>query len=93
MKSLVNKIETKLSSLIIRYNEIKEANKSLSEQNSLLEENISLQKKKIDDLNEKVRILNISKSIDVTETDLISTKKKIDEYVREIDKCIALLNK
>ena len=37
--------------------------------------------------------MNISKSVDVSNEDLQSTRLKINEYVREIDKCIALLNK
>ena len=37
--------------------------------------------------------MNISKSVDSSNGDIKSTRLKINEYVREIDKCIALLNK
>jgi len=37
--------------------------------------------------------MNISKSVDIDKDDVRSTRLKINEYVREIDKCIALLNK
>ena len=44
-------------------------------------------------LQEKVRLMKISKSVDTSQEDAKSTKLKINEYIREIDKCIALLNK
>ena len=55
----------------------------------------SLKLKEIEILNlqEKVKLMNISKSVDVSKQDVKETKLKINEYVREIDKCIALLNK
>jgi hypothetical protein len=37
--------------------------------------------------------MNISKSVDASKEEVKSTRLKINEYVREIDKCIALLNK
>ena len=46
-------------------------------------------------MQEKVKLMNISKSVDVSTTNDVvkATRLKINEYVREIDKCIALLNK
>ena len=44
-------------------------------------------------MQEKIRLMNISKSIDGSEKEIEETRFKINEYVREIDKCIALLNK
>ncbi|RLD52751.1 MAG: hypothetical protein DRJ05_17175 [Bacteroidetes bacterium] len=46
----------------------------------------------IENLSEQNNILKISKSIK-TEEGAVDTKKKINELVREIDKCIGLLNK
>ena len=37
--------------------------------------------------------MNISKSVDASKQEVKETRLKINEYVREIDKCIALLNK
>ena len=51
------------------------------------------QEKKIFDLQDKVKLMNITKSVDRNQEDVKSTRLKINEYVREIDKCIALLNK
>ena len=48
---------------------------------------------KIIALQEKVKLMNISKSVDSNKDDVKATRLKINEYIREIDKCIALLNK
>ncbi len=55
----------------------------------------SLKLKEIEILNlqEKVKLMNISKSVDASKQEVKETRLKINEYVREIDKCIALLNK
>ena len=51
------------------------------------------QEEQIVALKDKVKLMNISKSIDVNKEGVKETRLKINEYVREIDKCIALLNK
>jgi len=48
--------------------------------------------KEILSLQEKVKLMNISKSSDASKQEVKETRLKINEYVREIDKCIALLN-
>ena len=48
---------------------------------------------KITSLLDKVKLMNISKSAVKSHEDVKATRSKINEYVREIDKCIALLNK
>ncbi len=79
--------------------------KMINQQNSLIEQNILLKKKQeelnntienhnklIEQLKDKNRNLKITNSIKQSEGN-IDVKNKIDELVREIDKCIGLLNK
>ena len=48
----------------------------------------------INELKEKYKILKMSKKLDGQETEnSTELKLKINEMVKEIDKCIALLNK
>jgi hypothetical protein len=51
-------------------------------------------KLQIDDQNEKIQMLKLAKSISGDEMPQESTdlKRKINEYIKEIDRCIALLN-
>ena len=46
----------------------------------------------IQQLNEKNKVLKLSTSIQNKQGDNKAAKQKINELVREIDKCIALLN-
>ena len=93
MKNIVKKIEVKLGKLITKYQQVKQEKLMLQQEN---EDFIaSLKKKEIEILNleEKVKLMNISKSVDASKQEVKETRLKINEYVREIDKCIALLNK
>ena len=47
----------------------------------------------IKDLEEKIKLIKMSKVVTSSKEDNKKTKQKINDYVREIDKCIALLNK
>ena len=93
MKNIVNKIEVKLGKLIGKYQEIKKEVLVLQQENEDFV--VSLKSKEVEILNlqEKVKLMNISKSVDASKQEVKETKLKINEYVREIDKCIALLNK
>ena len=79
--------------LIDKLNQIQLENSDLQKNNDTLSSKLLQQKKKIVALEDKVKLMNISKSVDIDEEDVKSTRLKINEYVREIDKCIALLNK
>ena len=57
-------------------------------------EEITYLKNKISDLNENVKMLKLASQIDGNEVGSTKdVKLMINEMVREIDKCIALLNK
>jgi len=58
-----------------------------------LEERVQEQRVELDEQSEKNRVLKMAKSLNGSGEDTAQTKKKINELVREIDKCIALLNK
>lgn len=73
---------------------------ALKEQNELLlGDNEHLRKQFLDmsaelkDLEEKHRILKLAKSVAVTDEKTLDIKTKINEFVREIDKCISILSK
>jgi hypothetical protein len=50
-------------------------------------------KQELSVLQEKIKLMNMSKSVEVSKEEMKASRLKINEYVREIDKCIALLNK
>ena len=93
MKSIVNNIEVKLVKLIANYQQISKERLILKQENEDFVANLKLKEIEILSLQEKVKLMNISKSVDVSKQEAKETRLKINEYVREIDKCIALLNK
>ena len=93
MKTIINSIEVKLGKLIHKLSQIQEEKSELQKNNDSLNERLHEKEQKIASLQDKVKLMNISKSVDSDSEDVKATRLKINEYVREIDKCIALLNK
>ena len=93
MKNIVTNIEVKLGKLIAKYQQVKQEKLILQEENEDFVASLKLKEIEILNLQEKVKFMNISKSVDASKQEVKETKLKINEYVREIDKCIALLNK
>ena len=93
MKTIINNIEVKVGKLIAKYDQLNSEKLDLQRNNDTL--NVQLQEKEsqIVALQDKVKLMNISKSVDTSKEDVKATRLKINEYVREIDKCISLLNK
>ena len=92
MKTIINNIGLKVGKLIEIGKQLKAEKKSLQQDNDTLDAQLQEKKKQIVALQDKVKLMNISKSIDVSKQEVKETRLKINEYVREIDKCIALLN-
>lgn len=93
-------IAKKLDQVLDRTQKLVELSKALQEQNDLINlENQSLKvaletsENKRKDLEEKLRVIKLAKSLEGTSEKTLDIKQKINEFVREIDKCIVLLNK
>ncbi len=93
MKTIINSIEAKLINLINNFNQIQKENSDLQKNNYALNERLQEKEKLIANLQDKVKLMNISRSVDSDSEDVKATRSKINEYIREIDRCIALLNK
>ena len=91
MKDLVTSIKEKITKLLFVLDELKKENlilkKDIQEYKKQNESMIS----KINNLTQKSDLLKINQSIE-SESDSNYTKKKIDHYIREIDKCINLID-
>jgi len=91
LDNLVNLIEERSKKLVKRKNELSEENSmlktKLAEMQSLVEE----QKRIINELKDKHQVLKIAKTIE-DEDDSKESIKQLNFYIKEIDRCIALLN-
>ena len=92
LNKIISNIEIKLNNLLSSHNKLKEINESLNAQKANLISEIETKNKEIDTLKDKIKIMSISKYVDASKGDIRQTKLKINEYIREIDKCIAQLN-
>ena len=92
LNNLISNIEKKLTNLLYSYQNLKDKNLKLEDENKKLISKIEDNSQIINSLNDKIKIMSISKSVDVSKNDIKQTKLKINEYIREIDKCIAQLN-
>ena len=93
MKTIINNIELKVGKLIAKYDQVNAEKLDLQRNNITLKARLQEKESQIVALQDKVKLMNISKSVDASKDEVKSTRLKINEYVREIDKCIALLNK
>ena len=94
MKNLVENIEKKVSKLIQLYQSVQKEKEEILTENNKLESDLSDKEKTIKRLEEKIKLLRITKSVSTQDNKRNKeSRQKINEYVREIDKCIALLNK
>jgi len=96
----LNDISRKVGILVSRHNELKEElkfleerNKSLEEQNRSLKEQIQAEKGKNETLINELKLAKLQKAI-VPESDEERTelKRKLNEFIKEIDRCVAMLN-
>lgn len=65
----------------------------LKEQNEAMQLTLERQQSELKEQEEKIRVLKLARSVSVSSEKTIDIKQKINEFVREIDKCINLLNK
>ena len=93
MKATIERLHNKLESLLANYQQLKEELKTSNQKVDVLSKQLDDHNQTIQQLNEKNKVLKLSSSIQGAQGDNKAAKQKINELVREIDKCIALLNK
>ena len=92
MKEVVDRLKQKINILVDNHQQLKKEKLIIDQRLLDLEDELSRSKAMKEDLLEKNQILKLSKSIQVDGKDDTQARKKINQLVREIDRCIALLN-
>ena len=92
LKTKLATLERKLTLLLNEYNSIKNQNLALIGENEELISLIKVKDEQIFNFQNKIKISKIVNEIDEGE-DSSELKRKIDDYIKEIDKCIAHLSK
>jgi len=89
----LSQVIDKTERLIALCNALHEENDLLKLENQSLTVALNTSKDKSKDLEEKLRVLKLAKSFSETNEKNLDIKQKINEFVREIDKCIVVLKK
>ena len=89
--TLVSGIDFKVRKLIAQLKKLREENETLIIELNKQKQSTEGQKQVIKGLEEKIRILRIAKMTEGKKNNT-DVKARINELVREIDKCIGLLN-
>ena len=87
---LYNKIEYNVKAALLRMKDLREENDRLRAANERKERENEALRAQVTDLEEKMKLLLVTKTT-FDKEDNKKTKTQINDWVREIDNCIALL--
>ena len=87
----IRNVRQKLQLLVKKYQQLQQENASLRELNEELKGKADKQHLTIENLSQKNTVANIQLS-ELDPEEKAAIKKKIDFYLKEIDKCIAAIN-
>lgn len=93
MSEISSKIKQKVQVLVFAYDRVKQENEIIRTQNAELEKKIQAREFAYNELEERYAQLKLAKAIEASDTEMHEAKIKVNRIVREIDKCIALLNR
>ena len=93
LKTNLNGLERKLLLLISEHRNLKDEIKTLKAENLELKTAIKIRDEQITGFHNQLKITKIVDNIHPEDGSVSELKKKVDEYIREIDKCIAHLSR
>ena len=93
LKSNLTGLERKIVVLINEHKNLKEEIKNLKAENQELKSAIKVRDEQISSFHNQLKITKIVDSLNPEDGSVLELKKKVDEYIREIDKCIAHLSR
>jgi len=88
----IHLLEDKIKKILYKYEFLKEENQVLLQNNAKLHVLIQDKDEQLKRDNEEYKLLKIAKTIQGSNENTRETKLKINTLVREIDRCITLLN-
>lgn len=93
LKSNLNGLERKLLVLLNEHKTLKEELAGLKVENQDLKSNLRGRDEQLVNFRNQIKITKIVDNINPEDGSVSELKKKVDEYIREIDKCIAHLSR
>jgi threonyl-tRNA synthetase len=93
LKSNLNGLERKLMVLINEHKTLQEEMKNLKKENQELKAAVKARDEQLFNFKNQIKITKIVDSINPEDGSVSELKRKVDEYIREIDQCIAHLSR
>ena len=93
LKSSLNGLERKVLVLLNEHKTLKDELKGLKLENHELKSDIRRRDEQLVHFKNQIKITKIVDHINPEDGSASELKRKVDEYIREIDKCIAFLSK
>lgn len=93
LKSHLNGLERKIQMLISEHKSLKEEVRVLKSENQELKSALKVREEQITGFHNQLKITKLADSLHPEDGSVSELKKKVDEYIREIDKCIAHLSR
>ena len=87
----LKRIQEKLQQVLKQHSSLQNENRRLKTDLEKAAKNVLLYQQNIDDLKQQVEVLKIT-SGNWDETDKKEFEKRINNYIKEIDRCVALLS-
>jgi len=93
LKTNLTGLERKILVLINEHKSLKEDVKALKKENQDLKTAVKVRDEQIAGFHNQLKITKIVDSLNPEDGSVSELKKKVDDYIREIDKCIAHLSR
>jgi chromosome segregation ATPase len=87
-----DEIKLKVVKLLKQFHELKQKHSNLEKETHSLKIIVENQKNTLSTLEERNKIIKLADSLSNSKEDIHELKKKVNEYIREIDECIRLLS-
>lgn len=88
----VKRIQTKLQQLLKQHSVLQKENGWLKDELDAAKKDVSIQREMIEQLKQQVNVLKFSNG-EINESEKKEFEKKINSYLKEIDRCIAMLGR
>ncbi len=92
LRNQLSSLDRKLNLLLAEHKRIKQELAQSQAENEVLRDEMNAKDEQISSFQNKIKISKIVDRIDTDGEDSTELKRKLDDYIKEIDKCIAYLS-
>lgn len=92
LRNQLASLDRKINLLLAEHKRVKQELAQSQAENMQLREEMKVREEQISSFQNKIKISKIVDRIDTDGEDSTALKRKLDDYIKEIDKCIAYLS-